>query len=60
MQTKHLIVGTNIETGEDVILFTYLLGEKMGLQVAERQNKAFGNKYTQLRAIEVVHKTAKG
>ena len=53
MRTKHLIIGTDIETGEDVILFTYIFGERLGLQVAERENNANGRKYINLRAVEV-------
>lgn len=53
-KTTHLIVGTRVTTGEDIILFTTPFGARWGIATAERLNAEAGNKYIHIRALEIV------
>jgi hypothetical protein len=50
---RHLIVGTDVNTEQDVILFTWTRDPATGIRRAEHENIQHGGQYFAIRAIEL-------
>ena len=50
---QYMVMGRHKDTNEIDILFTWVFDRQSGIERAKKDNKVFGNKYEDFRAIEI-------